>query len=207
MVLSKRERYIAFATAAVVGILALDRFMVTPLMAQREELDKQIAEQHDKLYTDQKLFKKSREMTRDWAKISSGALKQNSNEAESQALNSLQNWAQDSGIAQWSVRAEGAVKEKDFNKNTYRATGTGGMSQIARFLWRIQTAPIPVRINDLSLTARKDGTDDLSLQVGFSTIYVMPDPNRPAGNPQAAANSVPTGATRPAANAGERRGQ
>src|SRR5688500_4725341 len=35
MILSKRERYIGIATGAVVALLALDRFVFTPLMERR----------------------------------------------------------------------------------------------------------------------------------------------------------------------------
>ena len=37
MTLSKRERYIVIITVAVVGILGLDRFFVSPLLARMDE--------------------------------------------------------------------------------------------------------------------------------------------------------------------------
>ena len=44
------------------------------------------------------------------------------------------------------------------------------MQQIARFLWHIQTANIPVRISELTLSTRKEGTDDLQLSMTLATM-------------------------------------
>jgi hypothetical protein len=66
-------------------------------------------------------------------------------------------------------------KEKAFLKLTARFTGSGGMEQVGRFLWQVQTSNIPVRITDMSISTRKENTDDLELAVGISTIYLSPD--------------------------------
>ena len=38
----------------------------------------------------------------------------------------------------------------------------------------MQDTDIPVRIVDMSATTRRDGTDELLVQVGLSTIYLLP---------------------------------
>ena len=172
MAFSKRERFIGIATAAVVGVLALDRLAVTPLLAQRAQLELDRAN---------RVFSTSRLASRKWKELSGTSLKTDASEAESQILNSVREWAQDAGIALSSIKPERAEKEKDWDKITFRATGTGSMNQVARFLWRLRTATMPVRITDLQIGSRKEGTDDLSLQLGISTIFLPPDANKPGG--------------------------
>ena len=67
---------------------------------------------------------------------------------------------------------------------TFLAAGTGPMSAVAGFLWRLESSPLPVRVADLQLGTRKEGADDLSLQVRISALC------------QAAASSVATGEDR-----------
>jgi hypothetical protein len=62
------------------------------------------------------------------------------------------------------------------------------MRQVGQFLWQVQTSAIPVRISDMSISTRKENTDDLELALGISTIYLSPDgakdnpvPPTPAG--------------------------
>ena len=62
------------------------------------------------------------------------------------------------------------------------------MSQVGRFLYRIQTATVPVRITDLTINSRKEGTDDLAVQLGIATIYLPPDTDKTNHMPAA----VPT---------------
>ena len=70
MVLSKRERYIAIVSLSVAGILALDRLVYTPLMAQKEEIDMRIDSASEELIGARSLIKTSRDKGRDWAKMS-----------------------------------------------------------------------------------------------------------------------------------------
>jgi Tfp pilus assembly protein PilO len=111
-------------------------------------------------------------MGKRWTEISSGALKRDESQSESQMLQNVLEWARGAGMEVPSFKRERVEREKDFVKVTFRATGTGTMNQIGKFLWRIQTASVPVRITDVSITSKKEGTDDLSVQLGIATIYL-----------------------------------
>jgi hypothetical protein len=176
VIVTKRQRYLALATVAVVVIFGLDRFMVGPLMAQKEQLDVSIAEQQQRLAAAQRTFTTSRRVSGQWNAMLAGGLKTDISEAESQILHAIREWAQGAGMALSSVKPERIEREKDFQKITLRATGTGTMQQVSRFLWQLQASPIPVRITDLQINARKEGIDDLSIQLGIATICFAPEP-------------------------------
>jgi hypothetical protein len=163
---------VALATIVVVAVLALDYFVVEPLRAQRDELDVQIANKQRDQERGLKLVSDSRRMSRRWTEISS-ALKRDESQLESQALQYVLEWARGAGMPDpSSFKRERVEREKEFVKVTFRATGTGTMAQIGNFLYRIQTASVPVRITDLTISSKKEGTDDLSVQVGIATIYL-----------------------------------
>ena len=50
-----------------------------------------------------------------------------------------------------SIKPERTEKEKDFQKLIFRATGTGGMAQVGRFLHHIQAADMPIRANEIKV--------------------------------------------------------
>ena len=56
------------------------------------------------------------------------------------------------------------------------------MEQVARFLWHFETSSVPVCINEMTISSRKDGQDDLSLTMTVSTIYLAPDSETQAPN-------------------------
>jgi len=176
MILSKRERYIVIGTVVVVGILGLDRFFLTPLIDRRQETEANIRLEMGKMEKATGLLTNRSRVNRKWTEMSGVTLKSDGATAESQIIRVVNEWAQDSGLNISSVKPERAEKEKQFMKITFRANATGNMAAISRFMWRLQTSKVPVRVTDISITTRRDGVDDLSLDLGISTVYLPPEP-------------------------------
>jgi hypothetical protein len=174
MVLSKREKYIGIGVLAVVGIFALDRIVYTPLTDRKVELDAKILSARQERTRINDLFTTRDRAKLRWNEMSGKSLRADASAAESEILNNVREWAQDSGMSLPIVTPERS-KDKEFEKITVRATGTGGIAQIGRFLYRVQTAKVPVRVTNLTINSRKEGTDDLSVQMGIATIYLPPD--------------------------------
>ena len=185
MVLTKRERYVGIVTAAVLGILVLDQLITGPAFERMEKLDADIALAGQELENANQLFGSSRRANRDWKEIAGDAMSRGGNEGdpESRVLNSVRQWAQDEGMRLPSVIPQPAQLEKGFNKIVLRATGSGTMAQVGRFLYRVQTATMPVRITDLQINSAKEGTDELSVTFGIATISPAPEaePRNPPG--------------------------
>lgn len=182
MVLSKRERSILLSTAAAVVLLMLNWIVVDPLWAERGTLADEIDAAQLKLARDQGLVANMPAMNRRWREMVSGAVKDNVSEAESQLYRAIDDWAQSSGFNVATTNRERASeKEKDFLRMTVRITGTGGMSQVARFLHHAQMATIPVRVTEVTITPKREATDELTVNLALSTIYLPPDPNKTAG--------------------------
>lgn len=179
MILSKRERFIAIAAAGVLGLLAADYYVLGPILSQRKALAQKITAQTEALSKDLKLVKETPEKKDQWERMLALGLKTDASAAESQVLHAVRDWAADSGLNLSSVKPEKSEQEKQFQKITFRATGVGNMNAVSRFLWKIQTSSIPVRIADVAINSRKDGVDDLSLQLGISTIIFAPEPEKP----------------------------
>jgi hypothetical protein len=174
VVVSKRERYVAIIAGAVIGLLVLDQLIITPLFSQREDLSQSIDDAQQKLNSDAQMLAMQKRLGGEWQQITNGELKTDASTAQSQMLDSLRVWAQGAGLTVGSMRPERAgEKEKDFYKMTLRVTGSGTMAEVGNFIFRIQTASIPVRITDLSMSG-KEGSDELSLSLAITTIYLPP---------------------------------
>jgi len=200
VVISKRERITAIIAIATIGILVLDHFILTPLIERHNDLTTQIDAANGHLLDATRILNKSKLLTPKWADmLNNGGLRRGASETESQLQNNVVAWAQDAGLTLASTKSDRTEKEKDFNKFTLRTTGTGSMQQIGRFLYRIRTATVPVRVTELTISSRKEGTDDLSIQLAISTIYLAGESDKPqkpgaapagGGNNTAAAGSA-----------------
>jgi hypothetical protein len=177
VVLSKRERNIGIFTGAAVAILVINYAIVDPLIASKDDVVKQEEQARSLLAEKVNIRKRSMEDGPRWNEISRSGMLKEPSAAESQIYSAVSSWAREAGLnpppALKSDRTE--KYGKYFYKITIRATANGGMEQITRFLWHFQTSTIPVRINEITLSSRKDGVDDLSLQMSISTIYLAPE--------------------------------
>ena len=182
MKLSGRERIIAIGAVGVIGALALDSVLITPLIDRMNTANAVVKSNEQALNDGKALIENQTAAARAWKRIAGESLKRDASAAEGQLLNKVRDYAQSSGLAVSSLKPERSEKENDFQRITVRASATGNMSQMSRFLYSLKNADIPLRVSDVQFAARKEGTDDLSLQIGVSTIYIPP-PDPAVANP------------------------
>ena len=174
MKLSQRERYIGIATGAVIGLLVLDSFIITPWMAARADLTMRLDARREEMTRAEQTFTNVRRANRRWSELAGETLQSDASAAESQLLNALRDWSEDSGLSVSAVRPDRTGGSNGFGRVTLRATGAGRMDDVTQFLWNVETAEVPVRMEELQIATRKPGEDDLTLQFTLATIYLPP---------------------------------
>jgi len=87
------------------------------------------------------------------------------------------------------VRQERSTSNTLLPEMCFHASGEGNLKAVAGFIWRLETAKFPLRIQSLQIGSQKPGADDLTVQVDFSTLYA------PGGSQTPQAGSVRTAST------------
>ncbi len=175
MALSKRERYIALVALTAVALLVGDRYIVTPVLNLRAQIDTGTRSMSGQMERAESLFSRRTMLGRKWNEMIAGGLKADPGEAESRVLHAMRDWADEAGLTLWSIKPERLEQDQDLQEIAFQASGTGSMSAVSRFLWHIETTKLPLRVEQLQVGARKEGTDALSLQLRVSTLYLAPD--------------------------------
>lgn len=174
MRLSQRERYIAYALGAVLGLALLDGVLLSPLLARLNEADGRIAVAKQELVAADQTLQNSLRARRRWKEMAGDTVQADASSAESQLLNASRQWAATAGLAVTSLKLGRADPAKDFARSVVQVAATGTLDQVSRFLFAIQSAGIPVRVADVQISARQEGTDDLAVQITLATIYEPP---------------------------------
>ncbi len=172
MTFTRRERIIIIAAVAAVSLLLLDVYALTPLLERRDAARVERDQCTREMVQARSLFTHARLLGKHWRGMLADGMKPTAAEAESQLLRALRDWSVEEGVKLSSLRPERSQEDTELIEITVYAAGTGSMRSASRLLWRIETAKIPVRIKMLQLGARKDGTDDLSLHLKVSTLYL-----------------------------------
>lgn len=179
MTFSKREKIMAVLAGSALVLLGLNFYLLEPLLQRRERAEAAIARAQRNLSEAAGTFDNDLRARRRWNEMTGQTLRTDGPSAESQLLNHARQWAQEAGLTLTSLKPERNERELEFQRITIRATALGNMQSVARFLYEVQTSSIPVRISDVQIVSRREGSDELSMQVGLSTIYLPPAPNSP----------------------------
>jgi hypothetical protein len=168
MTLSKRERYILISCMLAGAIFVTDRLALGPYLDQRAALLDQKQQRSQKLNDATQLLNRERRLRRLLAAMGP-SVEFDPSAAEVQLLHLLHDWEQQSGVGNSSFHRVRAVEVSGFTHLTFQVSAGGDMGAVALLLYAVETAAIPLRIDDLHLTPKKDG-NELQVQMVLSTI-------------------------------------
>jgi len=171
MVLSRRERIAAIITLIVVGALLVDKFALTPALKRLQQVENQKQELLAQINEARNLFERRRLMERKWKTMSSDGL-QNDADVESRIVRALDKWSQDTRLTLTSVKPERLASDKGLKEITFVVAGRGRLDAVARFLWQVETAELPVKVKDMQLGSTSEAGDSMSLQLRLSALYL-----------------------------------
>jgi len=194
VVLSQRERYIAIALGAVLLVVVLWQVVYAPLASWSESIDKERQAAIATKAKDVELQKEQKQLQKVWDEMQKSGLQENPSDAQNQLSQALSDWSVQSGVQVVSDspgQAQTVDQKAGFVQAGRTLTCIGSTSGIAKLLYQIEVAKIPARVHNISITARKEGIDDLSARLDVTTLCVVPQQQKPAGN-QNSAQATPT---------------
>lgn len=175
MTLSKREQNIAIGLGATVALVVLLEVLVFPYFDALKAIDDGYSDAVKKQAENISVFERRTKLKKVWTEITNGGLTSDESKAESQALSAVSDWAQATGVTITQQKTERATDALPFQIIRFRVTGIGSTPGIAKFLYSMETAAIPVHLEDMTITPRKVGTDDLQIELSLSTLCLKPD--------------------------------
>jgi hypothetical protein len=166
-----RQKFLAIAAASAVALLAGDRLVLTPLIGLWHDHTVRLAELHDSITRGTSLLPREQAIRDRWAKLQKSTLPQDGSAAESKVLTAVDDWARNSGVGPISIRPQ--WKQSDNYKTLEcRVDATGDLDTLVRFLEAMEHDPMALRVEDLEISARDDGGQQLSLAVRFTALVL-----------------------------------
>ncbi len=181
MILSRRERYIAIVAGAAVALLVLDHYAVTPLLERYSAAQAERQELAARLVQAQQTFDQRGRLNSRWNQMRETGLSSDPVEAESLLLHALNDWANETRLTLTSRKFEREKPGKYVGEIRFQVVGVGNMESVSRFLHMAEASPLPLRIKEMQIGMRREGADDLSLNLSMSTIYVIDEPEDGSG--------------------------
>jgi hypothetical protein len=173
MAMTQRERMIAGVTGAAVGLFVVNRYAIDPYIEARRAvgLERGVVLQQQTDAT--KTFAKQKRLKPEWDAMVSGGLKSDAGDAEQQLYDAVRDFGREAGVNILSSDAPQRVPQKERTQIVrLRVSGKGTTAAFSKMLWKVETSPLPVKVDEFTLTGQ--GNDDLTVTLVVSTIWLRP---------------------------------
>lgn len=188
--MSPRERSLAIIVVSVVAVALVYQFVVDPYFRKREELAKAVDGSNDELANAERTVRRARQLRDVETGLQNRGLKKDVAEARSQLLFALSGWAKEAGVSLTSLKEGRTTTEGRWIQINTQATAIGSQRAIANLLWRVESSTIPVRVSEMTINSRREGADDLQINLGVSTLCPNPEADKPEGPRRTTVSSV-----------------
>jgi hypothetical protein len=189
MNLSRREKWIASMTAAVILLWAADGWIFTPLYRAYTNDAGKLRKASADLLATESLLRQAPAMEASWREARDAGIAEPAPKAVSSMLEHLQGFAQQANL-RIDMRPNVRPATEDFQLLQCRISATGRLGQITTFCYLIEVSPAPLRIEKMRLSSQDPTRDDLRLQMDISCKLYRPE-DRGAYYPLADGRQMP----------------
>ena len=168
---AQRRKWLTVAAVALVGLYFADRLLITPLTDMALRRNARIADLRESVDDARTLVGRADALERRWDRMLATSLPTNEAEAEGLVLGSVSAWAAEAGLQVTALRPRW-TDDADVRTLECRATGFGTIGQTAAFVYAIETSPLALKIEEMTLAAADDAGGRLSLDLRFTGLVL-----------------------------------
>jgi len=171
--IKNRQKFLTILALSVVGLLMGDSLVITPLAKSWKDRSAKIEFLHKSIQRGDLLMSREKTIQNQWHLMEKGTLTNNMSAAENTVLKAVDRWTQKSRISFTSLKPQWKQNEEDHVLLECRADGYGDMQTVSRFLYELETDPLPLKIEDIELSTRDSDGRQIALGVRFSGLLLV----------------------------------
>lgn len=178
MAMTNRERAYGVVVLAACGVFALDRLALSPYLDYRASLVEDRQTKSAALADGRQVLRDARHLRVKLAGMDA-PLRAAPSAAEDQLLRLLQEAEQQAGVREASFQRTNTIEEHGFTRLAFQVTATGRMPAVALLMYRLETAPIPLRVDEAQIHPKQENGDELQVHLTVSTLCHAKGPAGP----------------------------
>jgi hypothetical protein len=171
---TNRQTLLQITAFVVIGLLGLDKLIVSPLLTRWKEGEERIDKLNTQINRGHDLLDRQQSIQDRWKEILHKNLSDDVSVAENDVFKAVARWTRDSRTAyssltpQWQNHDQN--HEQPYKTLEMRASLAGDQHSLCRFLYELEVDPLPIRLEDCELSARDDKGRQLDLNVRFTAL-------------------------------------
>ena len=183
MTSKNRQTQLKIIAGALVGLLVMDRFVLSPAIENWKAQSERIDVLEKKVQHGRQVLEREETIRGHWAAMLRANLPADLSTAGNEADKAFGRWAAvDNQVTLTSLVPQPQWQQHDegFDTLEYRVTANGNQASLGRFIYEMETDSIPVNLEELELSTR-DPKGGLLTFTGRMTFLHLKEtnPNRP----------------------------
>lgn len=168
----QRKRLLVIAAAVCLGLLAGDRFVVSPLSSLWARQSEEIASYTQSLEKGELLIDRAEALEQRRAEMVERSLPKDPADAENRILTAVGEWANRSRVQIEALKPRWVSDKKLGDRLEVRLSAKGNIRSVSRFLYELETDENPIRLEDVEITSSDNRGQELGLDVRFSGMVL-----------------------------------
>jgi hypothetical protein len=166
----QRKKLLQIGAAVCGGLWLLNVLVISPLSARWSEQSTRIAALREKVQRGQTLIDRQDAIRTHWAEMVRANLPGEISAAENEAFKAMARWARDSRISFSSLTPLWQTHEEGYKTFECRVAANGDQASLARFLYELESDPMPVTLVECEFTTRDPHGSLLAMTARFSFL-------------------------------------
>ncbi len=166
----QRLNLLKLAAIGGVGLILLDRMVITPAIASWHEQGDRITELQAKVQHGEQLLRRQDAIRQRWSEMVAANLPNDLSAAENQVFKAVGRWARDSQINFTSLTPQWQTHDEGYETLECRAAATGNQASIGRFIYEMEADHMPVNLEECELATRDAHGALVNLTARFSFL-------------------------------------
>jgi Tfp pilus assembly protein PilO len=163
-----RQHLLGLLAGAAVVLLAGDRLVLTPLTNSWKARSARVAELKKQYSQGQTILERESSVRSRWKTMQTNSFSGETSVAENQLLKAFDRWSQASRVSISSIKPQWKQHEEDHALLECRVDASGGLSDLARFIYEIEKDPLALKLENVELTTRDENGQQLTLGLHVS---------------------------------------
>ncbi|MDK2971071.1 MAG: Type secretion system protein subtype b [Candidatus Sumerlaeota bacterium] len=168
----KRRRLLLILAACGLGVLLLDAVVVRPLLAIWDKQAARIVQRTQDIERGTALLEREEDIAARWKEMRESSLPADTARAEALVLDAMTKWASASGLSISSVRPRWVEMKDVGDRFEIRLSAEGDIAALTRFLFELETAKLPLYLDETQIRARDENGRSLGVDLVFSALRI-----------------------------------
>ena len=169
----QRKTLLKIAAGAFAGLWLLDLAVIEPAIARWHDQSERITALREKVQRGQQLLDRENSIRSRWAEMVRANLPKDVSVAESDAFKAIGRWVTNSRIILANLTPQWQEHDEDgYDTFECSITANGDQLSLGRFIYEMETDPMPVNFEGCEITTRDSRRTQLSMTAHFTFLRI-----------------------------------